>query len=748
MQYLIIILLSIFTPVKEEKEEYGDSVTLQGIDVVASIKQTDDSKSNARSSSKFVRTTIENRHIASLKELTSMAPNFYQPDYGSRMTSSIYVRGFGSRIDQPIVGLNIDEMPIMNKNNYDFELFDISEIEIIRGAQSTLYGRNTAGGAINITTLSPLNFQGKRFTAEYGTAGSIRIKASHYAAPTDKFGWSASIHYNHTDGFFTNTYNGKKCDKGDNFATRLRQIYKISDRLSLDNSLTLGYTDEGGYAYRFHDKESGLLMPINYNDPCSYRRLNIIDGLTIKYSLPEVILSSTTGYSYTDDRMHMDNDFLPEAYFTLGQYQREHSLTQEFIAKSRKNEGFGWLGGIFAFYKHQKLSAPVLFKEQGIKSLILDNANKGLQQVWPGSELQFDSENFLINDDFTTPTLGASLYAQMSYDSERWNVTAGIRADGEHSSMRYDSRADINYRLYPFWNEHRPLSTRFNGKNSLNATEIMPKISVTYKHNKGSIYASMATGYKAGGFNTQLFSDILQNRMKNDLMGEFGIHADNNAAYNDASATTYRPEESRSYEIGTHLTPLADNSLKIDAAIFLIECKNQQLTVFPKGMTTGRMMSNAGKSRSYGAEISASYTLQRLTIEGSYGYAHATFRNYTSGNNDYSGNHLPLAPRETMSANLSYRIPTSKSIANHLILNIGWSGVGRIYWNESNDLSQALYGLTSASLSWEKGHYGASIWGKNLFDEEYKAFYFVSMQHPFFSLGKPRQIGITLHYNL
>ena len=745
MQYLIITLLTLFSPVKEE---FGDSVTLQGIDIVASIKQDDNSKNNTSSSSHFSRTTLENRHITSLKELTSLAPNFYQPDYGSRMTSSIYVRGFGSRIDQPIVGMNIDEMPIMNKNNYDFELFDVADIEIIRGAQGTLYGRNTAGGAVNIQTLSPLNFQGKRFTAEYGTEGSMRIKASHYAAPTDKFGWSASVHYNHTDGFFTNAYDGGKCDKGNNFAARLRQVFKIADRWSIDNSLTAGYTDEGGYAYRFYDADSHRLMPVNYNDPCSYRRLNIADGITIKYSLPEVIFSSTTGYSYTDDRMRMDNDFLPEAYFTLGQYQREHSLTQEFVAKSKRSDGFGWLSGIFAFYKHQKLSAPVLFKEQGIKSLILDNANNGLQTAFPGSQLQFDSDKFLINDDFTTPTLGASLYGQLSYDSEQWNVTAGIRADGEHSSMKYDSRADINYRLYPNMSAFLPLNTRFNGKEELNTTEITPKLSVAYKHSKGNVYASVSKGYKAGGFNTQLFSDILKNRMKHELMDKFGVQMENNAEYNDASATNYRPEESLHYEIGTHLAPLADGSLKIDAALFLIECKNQQLTVFPDGTSTGRMMSNAGKSRSYGAEVSASYTLQRLTLEGSYGYAHATFRSYKSGNNDYSGNYLPLAPRETMSANLSYRIPAPKSFANHLILNVGWNGVGRIYWDESNSLSQAFYGLASASISWEKGHYGASIWGKNLFDEEYKAFYFESMQHPFFSLGKPRQIGITLHYNL
>jgi outer membrane receptor protein involved in Fe transport len=745
MQYLFIALLAFLVP---DESIYNDSITLQGIDIVSSLKESTADKEKPYSSTIISRKQIEERHITSLKELSSIAPNFYQPDYGSRMTSSIYVRGFGSRIDNPVIGMNIDEAPVMNKNNYDFELFDISDIEIIRGAQSTLYGRNTAAGTINIRTLSPLNFQGKRFTLEYGTANTIRVKASHYAAPTNKFGWSASIHYNHSDGFFTNSYNGRKCDGGDNFVTRLRTQYLWGDGWSMDNSFSIGYTDEGGYAYRFYDKATGRLMPVNYNDDCSYRRLGISDGFTIKYNLPRLTLSSTTGYSYTDDRMRIDNDFLPQSYFTLGQYQREHSLTQEFMAKSKNSGKINWLAGLFAFYKHQKLSAPVLFKEEGIKSLILDNANKGLQTAFPGNELQFDSDRFLINDKFKTPTYGASLYGQASYDSDHWNVTAGVRIDHEKSTMDYNSYSMINFRVYPMMEGYLPLNTVFKGDNSIDATEIMPKVSLTYKHSKGSIYTSVAKGYKAGGFNTQLFSDILQSRMRSDLMGKFGVHLDDAPVYDDASATTYRPEESWNYEAGTHLSPLNDGSLNISATLFLIDCKNQQLTVFPEGMTTGRMMSNAGESRSYGAEISMDYTYGRLRIDGSYGYTHAEFRTYRSGLNDYSGKYLPLAPRETASANISYRIPTNEQFAKHLMLNIGWSGTGRIYWDEGNTLSQPFYSLLSASISWEKGHCGASLWGKNILDEEYKAFYFVSMQHPFFSLGKSRQIGVSLHYNL
>lgn len=100
---------------------------------------------------------IERERIGALKHLSQQVPNFFAPDYGSRMTSSIYVRGLGARIDQPVMGLNIDNVPVLNKDNYDTELADAERIEVLRGPQSTLYGRNTMGGVINVYTLSPLS---------------------------------------------------------------------------------------------------------------------------------------------------------------------------------------------------------------------------------------------------------------------------------------------------------------------------------------------------------------------------------------------------------------------------------------------------------------------------------------------------------------------------------------------------------------------------------------------------------------
>lgn len=125
---------------------------------------------------------IERLNLVNIKQVSEIAPNFYMPQYGSRMTSSVYVRGLGTRIDQPVVGLNIDNVPLINKDNFDFDLSDITRIEILRGPQNILYGRNTMGGLINIYTLSPLSFEGVKLQAEYGSANSYKATAGITAA--------------------------------------------------------------------------------------------------------------------------------------------------------------------------------------------------------------------------------------------------------------------------------------------------------------------------------------------------------------------------------------------------------------------------------------------------------------------------------------------------------------------------------------------------------------------------------------
>ena len=121
---------------------------------VTAIKQGPVLRSTAVASSIIGSRAVERSGVSALKEVALTVPNFHAPDYGSRMTSSIYVRGLGARIDQPVIGMNIDNVPLLNKNGFDTELADIERIEVLRGPQSTLYGRNTMGGVVNVYTLS------------------------------------------------------------------------------------------------------------------------------------------------------------------------------------------------------------------------------------------------------------------------------------------------------------------------------------------------------------------------------------------------------------------------------------------------------------------------------------------------------------------------------------------------------------------------------------------------------------------
>ena len=118
--------------------------------------------------------------IDAVKDLGDIVPNLYSPDYGSRMTSSIYLRGLGSRIDQAVVGLTIDGVPFLNKDAYDFDLPDIASLSVLRGAQSVLNGRNAMAGQINIYTLSPRDFRGMRAMVEYGRANSVKAAIAGY----------------------------------------------------------------------------------------------------------------------------------------------------------------------------------------------------------------------------------------------------------------------------------------------------------------------------------------------------------------------------------------------------------------------------------------------------------------------------------------------------------------------------------------------------------------------------------------
>lgn len=724
--------------------------TLQNIEQVTVValaaKQTFSLRRQPISSTVLSPAAIERERVLSVKDLSAVVPNFYQPDYGSRMTSSIYVRGFGARIDQPVVGVNVDEIPYLNKNSYDFDLFDIARIEVLRGPQGTLYGRNTIGGQLNIYTLSPLGYRGVRASAEYGTGNTLRAKASYYGRVSDNFGISVGGFYTRTDGFFDNAYDGSDCDRGHSAGGRVRMVWQGADGWSIDNVASVGSSLEGGYAYCLYDEESGTVSPVNYNGPNSYERVNVTDGFVVKHEGEKMLFTSATGYQYLYDRMLIDNDFTPRSLFTLVQQQREHALTEDIVLRSNDNgRRWQWITGAYGFYKRLRMEAPVTFLEDGIGDLILGAANAGIQSVMPWAELMIEESAFDIASNFKIPTYGLALYHESSLRAGRWRFTAGLRLDYEASRMDYDNYTSIHYRLSPMMPQFKELSMPFAGRERMDFLELLPKFAVNFSTGAGELYVAASRGYKAGGFNTQIFSDILQNRLMAAMMEDMGMPAQP-SPYNEASATTYKPEYSWNYEAGGHLA-FAEGRVRTDFSLFWIECRDQQLTVFPEGTTTGRMMSNAGRSRSRGVEVSLSWNpTTHLGVWGSYGFTDARFVKFDDGEADYAGNVLPYAPRNTVSLGATYRLHVGARMLDDVVVNCSWQGAGRIYWNESNTLSQNFYSQLGASVELRKGDFTLSLWGRNLTGTDFYTFYFKSVGNSFFSHGKPRQLGLTLSY--
>ena len=234
----ILALFLLIAEAKASSEIPTDTLfrNIEQVEITASIKGSD-KRSTPISTTSLTMQRLEERGVSSIKELSALAPNFYQPDYGSSITSSIYIRGFGSRIDQPVLGITLDNMPLMNKNSFDFDFYDIRRVELLRGPQGTLYGRNTSGGVMNITTLSPMAWQGVRAMVEYSTLTSARASVGYYARPTNNFGVSVSAGFNHNGGHFLNEYSDTMCDAGNSGSVRIR-LLGHSGLWNFDNSLS------------------------------------------------------------------------------------------------------------------------------------------------------------------------------------------------------------------------------------------------------------------------------------------------------------------------------------------------------------------------------------------------------------------------------------------------------------------------------------------------------------------------------
>ena len=745
--FLKVLLVSSFTQIEAATPDgWADTVALPDLEVSASRMARTSTQHQMQISVIDSRLLSETQAVTP-KDLSQLIPNVYMPDYGSAMTSSIYIRGLGSRINEPAMGMVVDGVPLLDKNLYDHAIQDSKRIELLRGPQGSLYGRNSTAGVMEIRTLRPLDFTtySVRGLVSYASANSVQAQVSYYDQISTVFGWGVAARYQRTDGFYTNDYTGRKIDGGQQAGGRLVFDGKPTDEWRITGTVYADWVRQGAFPYA-----SVATDRIDYNSPGSYERLAVLPSLRADYAHEDWRLQLVASYQFLRDDMRMDNDYTPADIFTLQQTQRIHSGTFDALLRAPKPcTWYDWMIGMSSFVKANAMSAPVVFMREGIDELILGNANRGIQTVFPEDSIEITNNQLPITSNFDLLNAGVALYHQSHFHFGNWHINAGVRVDYEHTAMDYLSIADVNYRFTMLMSDFKTVQTRIQGTQAANYIQVLPRLAVSYDAAWGTIYGYAAKGYKAGGYNPQMFSTVTQNQVMTDMAADMGLHlAIADPRFSDIAITSYKPEKDWTFEIGAHFTPV--EGLKIDMDVFHIQCIDQQVTIFPNGKTTGRMMANAARSRVWGVETVIHYRWQQGKWQGmvdaSYGFTDARFIDFNDGIGDYSGHFIPYAPQHTAHALAQAGYYVGKKWLRALSFSARTNIVGPIYWNEQNDCMQTPYALLAVNLTLEWEYAQLELWGRNLSNKPYNVFYFRSMGNDFLQLGKPRDLGATIRF--
>lgn len=748
MKYKLLPIL-LFTTITLSAND-ADTLLTHNMDelvVVSTPKEHIALNKQPLSSTTLGNSQIKQKNINNIKDLTAHIPGLFIPRYGSRLTSSIYLRGVGSRIGTPAVGMYVDDIPLANMSSMDQDLSDADRIDVLRGPQGTLFGRNTIGGLIRIYTKNPMNYQGTDLMLGAATYNynNYRARVTHYHRPVENFAFSAGVSYEHQGGFFRNhALGGHHADRGDDLSARWRGIFLPSDRVRLDLSARYQWTKQGGYPYAA--KEGSDAGKVAYNREGSYLRHLLTVGLNAEHQFDRAVMTSTTGFQFLKDDMFMDQDFSRQDLYSLQQKQKSKVLSEEIAIKSKDNERWQWSNGVNFQYQWLDSEAPVTFYQEGVDWLS-QVINGYIPKNMPMS-LTLKNSTMPMGGTFQTPTLTLGTFHQSTVKIvKNLSFTLGIRFDYEHYKMVYNAPGCVmNYNFSMSKDELQADAPVLAGKMSDHDLHILPKASLKYDFGKsGNIYASVSRGYRSGGYNIQLFSDLLQMEMKHQLISSIpripsGLSERIFGPKPSIEQTTYyKPETAWNYEIGTHLN-FFDGRLKADLAAFWIETSDLQISQMAES-GLGRVTVNADKSRSIGMEASlqASVT-DALSVNATYGYTHATLRH--SGNEAHPSDYfVPFAPQHTMALGAQYTWHT-RGWMQDITLGATGKGNGRIYWTRENDLSQPFYALLDARLSVRHDNLELALWGSNLTATHYDAFCFATRGQAFSQLGTPLQVGI------
>jgi iron complex outermembrane receptor protein len=637
----------------------------------------------------FSAKALETLDVQNLGDLQGEVPNLTIHDArASNTTITAYLRGVGQSDptwgSDPGVGIYLDDVYIARPQGALLDVFDIQRIEVLRGPQGTLYGKNTIGGAIKYVS-KPLPTSSEGYAElDAGNEGRANLKAGLGGATEDGV-WRARIAYAslHHDGFGRNLIRGDSVSNQNTNAGRAAVGFfpkdvpfdaQFSIDTSHDNSNPRGakrlsvnkfdpnHTPPNDSDY---DVQSGMpsLNPTHLVGEAATLRYYANDRWTWK---------SITAHRQSSTRTNIDFDTLPVPIADVSAYYHDHQNTQEFQGTYQGEEG---RSGVIGLYYFDGLAAGAIY-------------NNFFGAVFGVTSGSVTTRSYAGYTDWTWPF------------ASRWSLSLGARYTNErkHARVYNYSTTDATFSV--------PKAVTAQFDKSLTSSNLAPRISVQYQLSESTnLYASLARGFKSGGYNIRA-----------------------NVAAVPQSDHPILDERLDTLELGSK-SNFDDGQLSLNTALFYTRYRDIQLSVFtsytlPNG-TSGFFgdFTNAGKAHAYGIETEfAWHPNEHWSVLGTIAGLHTAYDDYESGGmNIAKKQRFAEAPNAQAGLNLVYATPLA--IGGNLRARLGYTFQTKVY--PTTDLSKAIaqgsYGLLGAGVIWDRdAHWTFAVQGSNLTNKSYR----------------------------
>lgn len=721
--------------------------TLQLEEIVVSASRREGSLQDvAASISALGGNSLANRGITNFEDIKQMAAGLYLEMPTNSSSASIRIRGVGTAGNSGLdssVGVVVDGV-YQNFPGMAFtELMDIDRIEVLRGPQGTLFGRNTTAGVINIQTRNP---ETDAFSGHIqGVAGNLDNRelrgTLNIPLIVDKLAMRVSANTVERDGYSRNGFLGKDTFNQDREGARLKLLWHATDHLdvlwSSDYQNTKSRVDQNMTVYGHDNITQGL--PFSGQPwsviagllgkplpPLEKRRAqeDVLGGaedtlerhaLTIDWSLPGHALKSVSAYEEVEMSSVQDRDqtVLDMSYLTVASAARV--ITQEVVLSSERDGPLSYLVG--AFYQQEDLSTDVVMID-GADAVALRGG-----MVLPPTLVTSPRENSSVAG-----------FASVTYEfTDQLRLTGGVRYTEDTKDM-----AQIMQLPMP----GSPTVMPTDNEKTFREWTYSAKLQYDVAPDK-MVYLAYDRGYKAGGFNAQNVGCILSDGLASCLT---------------PSQLVFDPETTDSIEVGLKSEWL-DGRLRLNGAVFYQTYDDFQVSqaMLDQGFV---LISNAANVDSMGVELDLNAMLtDRLTLDASLAWVNSEYDEFenapctnpthtgcVNGAQDLSGKRLDNAPKTTANIGLAYRAPLSNALGLDWFARTDVSYRSDAYLHVAQDdrtrqggyaIYNAMFGVETADGQWK-----VTLWGKNLGDKQYS-------QLGDSSLGGVRMIpGVTRTYGV